>query len=173
VYRSQVAIRAASGVTALGWDLHILPYQAEGELAVLVFFMAPGSRGRVDGDRSPRIRFRFFEGAGAIDLDALVAGVERAREVTAHFNEASEVGPITRGGALRRWVRANVTSYSHASGTCRMGTDEASVVDPRCRVRGFENLSIADASILPRIPRANTNLLCLLVGTRAAQLLSQ
>jgi choline dehydrogenase len=51
-----------------------------------------------------------------------------------------------------------------------MGSDAASVVDPACRLRDLENVLIADASIVPGIPRANTNLLCMLVGARAAQL---
>jgi len=52
-----------------------------------------------------------------------------------------------------------------------MGTDVASVVDPACRLRDFDNVRVADASIAPQIPRANTNLLCMLIGARAAEMM--
>ena len=176
-FRSQVVLRASSGASPLPWDLHVVPYQTEpDELLVFVFAMAPLSRGQVDLRRGePRIRFRFFEGAGRRDEDALLAGVGIARAVAARFAAfAVETDPgegARTPAQLRRWIRANVTSYSHASGTCRMGVDPASVVDERCRVRGSRNLVVADASIVPCIPRANTNLLCMLIGARAAQLL--
>ena len=52
-----------------------------------------------------------------------------------------------------------------------MGTDPEAVVDARTQVRGLENVHVADASIIPHIVRANTNLLCMLIGMRAAQLI--
>jgi choline dehydrogenase-like flavoprotein len=45
----------------------------------------------------------------------------------------------------------------HAVGSCRMGADAASVVDPQMRVRGVENLRIMDTSIMPKIPSGNTS----------------
>jgi choline dehydrogenase len=173
VYRSQVVLRASSGATSLGWDLHVLPYQADGELVIFVFFMAPRSRGMVDlRDGRPRIRFRFFEGEGAVDLSALEAGVQIAREIAGRCSLALAADPPEsfRARGLRRWVRENVTGYAHAAGTCRMGMDRGEVVDARTRVRGLENVHVADASVIPRIPRANTNLLCMLIGMRASQL---
>jgi choline dehydrogenase len=172
-FRSQVVLRAASGTTPLGWDLHAVPYQAEGEIRILIFFMAPRSRGVVAlRGNTPRIRFRFFVDEGAADLDALESGVQIARQIAARcaLVETEDPAPALRGRALRQWIRANVSGYAHATGTCRMGSDAASVVDPACRLRDLENVLIADASIVPGIPRANTNLLCMLVGARAAQL---
>jgi choline dehydrogenase len=173
-FRSQVVLRASSGTTKLAWDLHVLPYQAESEISIFVFFMAPRSRGVVGlrGD-DPRIRFQFFEDDGAADLDALEAGAEIARQVADRCGlaVAADPAPVLRRRALRRWIRANVTGYAHATGTCRMGTDAASVVDARCHVRGLRNVRVADGAIVPRIPRANANLLCMLVGARAAQLI--
>ena len=54
--------------------------------------------------------------------------------------------------------------YAHPVGTCALG----SVVDARLGVLGVEGLSVADASVIPRIPRANTNVTCMAIGLRAA-----
>ena len=61
------------------------------------------------------------------------------------------------------------TGY-HPSGTCRMGAadDEMAVVDHRLRVRGVANLYVADASVMPDIPRCNINLPTMMIGERGA-----
>ena len=63
-------------------------------------------------------------------------------------------------------IMGTFNCYHHGVGTCRIGPDDdpGAVVDGRLRVRGIENLWIADASVLPSIPRANTNLAAFLVG---------
>lgn len=169
-FRSQVVLRASSGMTQRGWDLHILPYEAEGELAILVFFMAPASRGVVHlQGRKPRIRFRFFEGGGKGDLAALEVEVGIAQQVAGRIEDviATDDAPRVAGPSLRRWIESNVTGYDHAVGTCAMGRGRETVLDARCRVRGLRNVLVADASVIPRIPRANTNLLSMLIGMRA------
>jgi 5-(hydroxymethyl)furfural/furfural oxidase len=62
--------------------------------------------------------------------------------------------------ALAEHIRQNVAGMFHVAGTCRMGasTDRDAVVDPAGRVRGFDGLRVADASIMPTVPRANTNI---------------
>ncbi|MBT6205365.1 MAG: hypothetical protein HOI34_16940 [Rhodospirillaceae bacterium] len=72
--------------------------------------------------------------------------------------------------ALKDWVRDHAGGSWHASATCRMGAadDPAAVVDPSCRVIGVEGLSIADASIMPCVISANTNLTTIMVGEKAA-----
>ena len=59
----------------------------------------------------------------------------------------------------------------HAVGTCRMGTDEESVVDERLRVRGVTGLRVADISIFPTMVSGNTNGPAMAVGWRAADLI--
>lgn len=68
--------------------------------------------------------------------------------------------------ALDGHLAATAADAQHATGTCRMGRpDEATtVVDPACRVLGVEGLRVVDASILPSVPRANTNLTVLMAG---------
>jgi len=71
---------------------------------------------------------------------------------------------------LAEHIRANIAGTFHVSGTCRMGAadDPSAVVDPMGRVRGVENLRVADASIMPIIPRANTNLPTLMIAEKLA-----
>ena len=68
--------------------------------------------------------------------------------------------PSLSADALNRHCAESVSPYFHPVGTCAMGCpgDGRSVVDATARVYGFENLHVADASIMPAIPRANTNL---------------
>ncbi|MER5533544.1 GMC oxidoreductase [Streptomyces mirabilis] len=55
------------------------------------------------------------------------------------------------------YLHKNLRTYSHYAGTCRIGTDETAVVDPKLRVRGVSGLRVADASVMPSSVRANTN----------------
>ena len=59
----------------------------------------------------------------------------------------------------------------HPVGTCRMGRDEASVVDPQLRVRGVRGLRVADASVMPTIIRGHTHAPSVLIGEIAADLI--
>ena len=62
------------------------------------------------------------------------------------------------------------TTY-HPIGTCKMGNDKYSVVDNKLRVKGVENLRVADASILPFQVASNTNAQCIMIGEKAADLI--
>jgi choline dehydrogenase len=68
---------------------------------------------------------------------------------------------------VRRW---NQTEY-HPVGTCPMGVHPEAVVDPELRVHGAENLRVVDASVMPTIPRANTNAPTIMVAEKAADLI--
>lgn len=75
--------------------------------------------------------------------------------------------------ALDAWLKANVLTQHHSSGTCKMGpaSDPMAVVDQRCRVRGFDNLMVVDASIMPDVIRANTNATTIMIAEKAADLI--
>jgi choline dehydrogenase len=67
-------------------------------------------------------------------------------------------------------VRARVSTYHHPVGTCRMGPDpdDGAVVDARGQVYGIDRLHVVDASVMPTIPSANTNLPTIMVAERMA-----
>lgn len=71
---------------------------------------------------------------------------------------------------LRDWIRQNVTHGWHSSGTCRMGTsdDPDAVVDNHCRVIGLSNLRVVDASVMPCVVSANTNLTTMMIAEKVS-----
>lgn len=77
--------------------------------------------------------------------------------------------------AIAHWVKSSVYSGWHVSGSCRMGPDgdRLAVLDRRCRVRGIEGLSVIDASAMPTIPSANTNISTIALAERAAALMRE
>jgi choline dehydrogenase-like flavoprotein len=68
-------------------------------------------------------------------------------------------------------IQRTGSSVFHASGTCKMGQDELSVVDPRLRVRGVSGLRVADASVMPALVSGNTNAAAMVIGWRASELI--
>ena len=72
--------------------------------------------------------------------------------------------------ALADWVKASVWPGWHVCGTCRMGPDgdPLAVLDGECRVRGVPGLRVVDASVMPTIPRANTNLTTIAIAEKIA-----
>jgi choline dehydrogenase len=68
-------------------------------------------------------------------------------------------------------LRRHTQTLYHPVGTCAMGDGEQAVVDPELRVRGVDGLRVADASVMPVVPRGNTNAPTIMVGEKAADLL--
>ena len=90
------------------------------------------------------------------------------------FYRGPEVAPgpgVASDAEIDDYARAVAASAYHPCGTCKMGTDEDSVVDPKTRVHGLEGLRVADASIMPSIVSGNTNAASMMIGERAADLI--
>ncbi len=182
------ALLTAPSATADGiYDLHVLPLfnppELQGDPPVLVMLtsvMTPRSRGSVrlrsaDPDDAPQIDLGLF--TDAADLPRMLDAVRTARRLAATdpLREllGSRVMPaagVEDDEALGDAVRAGCEIYHHPVGTCRMGPagDPAAVVDPRGAVHGLERVSVIDASIMPVIPAANTNVPTIMLAEQCA-----
>lgn len=74
---------------------------------------------------------------------------------------------------LTAHLKANGNCGWHQAGTCKMGVDDMAVVDPRLRVHGLRRLRVADASVMPRITRGNTNAPTIMIAEKAADMIRQ
>jgi choline dehydrogenase len=173
LYMGQVTVAAASRSCPPGVrDLFVFPALDIGpEISGAAFAMKPHSRGSVrlnepEPETPPRIDHGFLRDER--DVEVVVEAFERLRELAA----SDAVGPY-RGRELRpgeevdpeEHVRASARGFFHPVGTCTIGP----VLDERCRVHGFENLYVVDASAIPDIPAANTNLTTVALAERAAE----
>jgi choline dehydrogenase len=101
---------------------------------------------------------RLFTIARHPAMQAITAGIELGEIPGVAGRPAMD--DLANGHGLDAWILATVSDTWHITGTCRMGApdDPRTVVDPDCRVLGVENLRVIDGSIMPDVPRANTNL---------------
>jgi len=141
----------------------------------------PRSRGRVhlassDPAAAPRIEANLL--ADPRDLEPLLFGLRLARRLLASepFRRyaAREVAPgphITDEAGLTAYIRRVAATVHHPVGTCRMGVDDAAVVDPELRVRGVDHLRVVDASICPHVVGGNTNAGVVMIAEKAADMI--
>jgi choline dehydrogenase len=140
--------------------------------------VAPTSRGRLmlrssDPFAPPRIYGQVLSQAS--EMKALLYGVKLARDIVrarafdAYRGSEFVPGEATRTDAeLEAFVRAKVELLYHPCATCRMGEDDLAVVDSELKVRGVDALRIADASVMPIVPRGNTNASTIMIAERCA-----
>lgn len=110
------------------------------------------------------------------DRQEWIDGVRATRELMtqpafAAFNggELSPGPDVQTDEEILDWVAQDAETTYHPIGTCKMGTDEMSVVDPRSfRVHGVEGLRVVDASVMPSIPNANTYAPVMMIAEKAA-----
>jgi choline dehydrogenase len=107
------------------------------------------------------------------DLDAMVSALGTMIEIAAGGPLAKYlVAPfLPTGEDLVEHVREHSQTLYHPVGTCAMGTGELSVVDPTLRVQGIDGLRVVDASVMPKVPRGNTNAPTIMVAEKAADLI--
>lgn len=111
---------------------------------------------------------RVFEIGRHPAMQAISDSISLSRGVTVSI--PMTIDDIQSDRELDEWMRLAVRDTWHIVGTCRMGSvdDPRTVVDPECRVLGIEGLRVIDGSIMPEVPRANTNFTCMLLGEHMA-----
>jgi choline dehydrogenase len=145
----------------------------------------PVSRGEIrlrstDPLAAPIVRPNYLQDEA--DVRVLVRGVHLARffaeQAVFEPLRGEELEPgasLTSSTDLAAFARRAADTIYHAAGTCRMGpaSDADAVVDPDLRVRGIQGLRIADASIMPEVVNATTHAACVMIGEKAADLLTR
>jgi choline dehydrogenase len=180
LFEAHVMLKATSSLRPPGsLDLHLPSWVSRraGEpgrfdVRVAFFLMQPASSGRVrlrstNAGDLPLVEAGFL--SEPADLPVLLEGLELGRRVAATEPMRSLIEAELRPGPVEpvSFLQERVSTYYHPVGTCPIG----SVVDARGSVVGIENLIVADASIMPSIPRANPNLTVVAIAERVADLL--
>jgi choline dehydrogenase len=152
-----------SAVNVLPCVLH-----PEGRGAVTLRSANPADPIRIDHEVIGRTR----------DLDLLAKTVGMMRAIMAapamakHVIDERMPGPgVETIDDIRQWLHTSTIRGEHPVGTCRMGSDDDSVVDPGLRVRGVEGLRVADASVFPTLTSGNPNAPVIMVGEKVADLI--
>ena len=145
--------------------------------SVMQSYWTPKSRGSVlvrsaDPATPPAIRMNLLTERD--DVDALMRAIKLSREIIGTEPIASTVGREISPGDdsdLEAHIRHTAITTAHPACSVAMGSEPDSPLDEKLRVRGVENLRVADASALPQIPRANTNAPSIMIGERCADFL--
>lgn len=143
--------------------------------------LRPESRGSVhiagpDFAAQPKIAPNYLSTSG--DRDVAVRSIRLTRRIAAqpafarYQPEEYRPGPDLESDAELEKAAGDIgTTIFHPVGTCRMGADPHSVVDPRLRLRALKGLRIADASVMPTITSGNTNSPTLMIAEKAAAMI--
>jgi 4-pyridoxate dehydrogenase len=143
-----------------------------------VALLRPKSRGRIslasaDPRAAAHISLNFLSDAD--DLKVLRAGMRMAVDVGRQRPMApfvgSEIAPLNTDAEIDAHIRATGITVYHPISTCRMGSDDGSVVDPQCRVRGVEALRVVDASVMPDLIGGNINAVVIMIAEKAADMI--
>ena len=145
--------------------------------------MTPRSRGRVSISSANPLETPLVEHSMLAcdeDLDRLAVAAKQALSILDApplKGFISEIDfPLSIAAGQDEWhayLRQAAFRADHPSGTCSMGSNNNSVVDPRLRVRGVDGLRVVDASVIPVIPRANTNAPVMMIGDKAAAMIKE
>lgn len=146
--------------------------------------VAPESRGQItlrsaDPHAKPVIEPRYLSDPAGVDRAAVMEGLRMCARIAAAAPLKNLLGPIARPrncaeldeATLKKALATCSHTLYHPLGTCRMGSDEASVVDPQLRVRGVDGLRVADASVMPSTIRGHTHAPSVLIGEKAGDLI--
>jgi choline dehydrogenase len=162
------------------WMPGIRPAEAVG-LGGSVCLLRPESRGQVtlrsaNPKDPPKIQLNFMK--ERVDREATRDGLRMLRKV---FNtkplsdmikqEVLPGGDVTSDEALDAYIRGGAEVCHHPVGTCSMGSNGQSVVDPELRVHGLAGLRVVDASVMPLVPSGNTNAPTIMIAEKASDMI--
>ena len=179
-------IKSAQNIIRPDLQLHFMPGIIDQHLHKIHFkrgmschvcVLRPKSRGELrlrssDPFHKPLINPNFL--AEQDDVELLLKGIIKTREILEQdplkkYREKELFIKSLDPQHLIELIRSRTDTVYHPVGTCRMGLDEMSVVDPQLRVYGVEGLRVADASVMPNLISGNTNAPSMMIGEQAAK----
>jgi choline dehydrogenase len=185
----QMIAKLRTATCPAAFDLHLYPVGGARrvdpdafEWSYRIGLLTPAARGSVslrsaDPTAAPVLDHAFLQDDAGADLARLVEGIELLEAALAYpelarlLGDETFPGPALRAASSTRdIVRQSVAHCYHPVGTCKMGpaADPAAVVDANGQLHGLDGCLVADASIMPTVPRGNTHLPAVLVGERIA-----
>lgn len=142
--------------------------------------VGPRSTGRVtlkspNPLEAPAVDLGLLSDEEGRDRRTLMSAIELARRIAATEplagNRTAEIDPgeqMVTNEELNNWIDLRIQTVYHPTSTCRMGSDKAAVVNPELRVNGFESLWVADASVMPSVPRGHPHAVVAMIAERAS-----
>jgi choline dehydrogenase-like flavoprotein len=182
-------VRTSADLAAPDLQLHAIPAIlsedppfgiAEHGISLGVCLLTPTSVGELylsspEPTAKPLIYHRYFETED--DMRRMEAGLELLLEIGAqpalsrYCSEGEQLPASSDKADRRAFIRRHAQTLYHPVGTCAMGPDDDAVVDVELRVRGVDALRVVDASVMPIVPRGNTNAPTIAIAERAADLI--
>jgi choline dehydrogenase len=192
LYEEQTIGKARSALCSTAFDLHLYPIGGPAQnhddpwhFVLPVASMTPLSRGSLrlasrDPQVPPLLDHGYLTDPDDHDVTVLLDGLDLVRTLASQPPLSKTIGKEMIPGPrladrkeLSTYIRSHGVHYYHPVGTCKMGpaTDPLAVVDARGQLHGIEGVVVADASLMPIIPRANTTIPCVVIGEKIAALL--
>jgi choline dehydrogenase len=182
-------VRTSTDLGAPDLQLHAIPAilsedppfgMAEHGISLGVCLLTPSSVGELylsgpEPTGKPLIYHRYLETED--DMTRMEAGLEllielsRQPALSRYCGDGEQLPASSHKADRQAYIRRHAQTLFHPVGTCAMGPDEDAVVDVELRVRGVDGLRVVDASVLPSVPRGNTNAPTIAVAERAADLI--